>query len=677
MDVPYRITVERRWQEQRAAQRFTDTARNRARLQQLQQRTGILIHDTFDQIKARAERLAALHRAPAPPATAADPAQRHRIYQRIIGDANQLQSVAFLYRGARAAASIARLILLHHGRELPYGTGFLVAPELLLTNHHVLTAPETAEQVVAEFAAEVDADLQPRVPVRYRLDPDTLFLADRELDFALVRVHPGPDGSPPGDVFGWNPLLRTQGKVVAGEPVNLIGHPRGRLKEIAVRDSRLLQQTDDFLQYSADTEPGSSGSPVFNDQWEVVALHHSAVPRRDARGQRLRIDGTPLRPGDPDSVAAWLGNEGTRVSSILDFLATLDLPPAQRELLATLGPASGLAGETAASAGPYWERHRSSRPTGTGLRGSSAPDDIHLVFLHGRGLAGEDPARLRATWTAALNSGLLAARLPTISPEAVWFPYYGDLLAELTVDAADTEATTTAETLAPVLDEPRAIYTSLLEQAALRSGMPAELVHGNTDHEGGSALGLLSPLTSRLQRQLSWVAARSGLDETLIALFLRDVAAYLGDQDVKTAILDQVAAALPQSGQAVIVSHSLGTVVAVDLLSRARPDITVPLLVTMGSPLGLDAVYTRVLLQPPRRPDRVTAWLNAWTPADATTIGCPLTPVWGPGLVEVVTANSRRRPHDVEEYLRHPQVAAPVAEALHPDGVPAPPGLAA
>ena len=165
----------------------------------------------------------------------------------------------------------------------------------------------------------------------------------------------------------------------------------------------------------------------------------------------------------------------------------------------------------------------------------------------------------------------------------MWFPYYGDLLAELTVDAADTEATTTAETLAPVLDEPRAIYTSLLEQAALRSGMPAELVHGNTDHEGGSALGLLSPLTSRLQRQLSWVAARSGLDETLIALFLRDVAAYLGDQDVKTAILDQVAAALPQSGQAVIVSHSLGTVVAVDLLSRARPDITVPLLVTMGS----------------------------------------------------------------------------------------------
>ena len=79
-------------------------------------------------------------------------------------------------------------------------------PELLLTNHHVLTAPETAEQVVAEFAAEVDADPAPR-PRALPPRPDTLFPADRELDFALVRVHPGPDGSPPGDVFGWNPLL--------------------------------------------------------------------------------------------------------------------------------------------------------------------------------------------------------------------------------------------------------------------------------------------------------------------------------------------------------------------------------------------------------------------------------------------------------------------------------------
>lgn len=678
---PHRTAAEQQWQEQRAAQRFAETERARTRTRQLQERTGVPVHDTFDQLRARAERLAALLRAPAPAPAEPDPVRRHRIYQRVIGAANQAQSVGFLYRGARAAASVARLVHVHHGRELPCGTGFLVAPDLLLTNHHVLDSPEAAEQAVAEFAAEVDADLHPRTPVRHRLDPEGFFVADRELDFALVRVRPDAEGRPPGAVFGWNPLLRTQGKVVTGEPVNIVGHPRGRLKEIAIRGGRLLQQTEDFLQYSADTEPGSSGSPVYNDQWEVVALHHSAVPRRDAHGRRLRTDGTPLRPGDPDSAAAWLGNEGTRVSSILDFLAAADLPRAQRDLLASLGPGAGLppADGRAAPKGPqpFWARERLPRSGRSGVRGSGGPDDVHLVFVHGRGMEGRDPARLRAAWTAALNSGLLAAGLPTVPAASAWFPYYGDLLAELTADAAATESVDLAEALAPPLEEPHAVYAALLEQAALRSGMPAELAGGPADQEGASALGLIAPLTSRLQRELSWVAARSGLDEALIALFLRDVAAYLGEEEVRTAVLDRVAEGFPQSGQVVVVGHSLGTVVAVDLLSRARPDVTVPLLVTVGSPLGLDAVHERVLLQPPRRPDRVAAWLNAWTPADAATIGCPLSPVWGPGLVEVVTANSRRRPHDVEEYLRQPRVAVPVAEALYPDGVPAPPGLAA
>ncbi|MGJ3562248.1 hypothetical protein ACR6C2_44955 [Streptomyces sp. INA 01156] len=46
-----------------------------------------------------------------------------------------------------------------------------------------------------------------------------------------------------------------------GEPVNIIGHPMGRLKEIAVRDNALQVRLDDFLHYRTDTEPGNSGSP--------------------------------------------------------------------------------------------------------------------------------------------------------------------------------------------------------------------------------------------------------------------------------------------------------------------------------------------------------------------------------------------------------------------------------
>ena len=116
-----------------------------------------------------------------------------------------------------------------------------------------------------------------------------------------------------GDKYGWNRLLAQQGKIVIGEPANVIGHPSGRRKEIAVRNNRLLDQLPDFLHYETDTEPGNSGSPVFNDQWEVVALHHSGVPRTDDAGNWLTTDGAVWDRSMGDAAVAWVANEGARI----------------------------------------------------------------------------------------------------------------------------------------------------------------------------------------------------------------------------------------------------------------------------------------------------------------------------------------------------------------------------
>ncbi len=59
---------------------------------------------------------------------------------------------------------------------------------------------------------------------------------------------------------------------------------------------------------STDTEPGSSGAPVFNDQWQVVALHHKAVP--------APLKKRPRSDSDPE----WLANEGVRISAIFNLL---------------------------------------------------------------------------------------------------------------------------------------------------------------------------------------------------------------------------------------------------------------------------------------------------------------------------------------------------------------------
>jgi endonuclease G len=58
--------------------------------------------------------------------------------------------------------------------------------------------------------------------------------------------------------------------------VNIIQHPSGReLKVVLTHNLVANDATDTRVQYYADTKPGSSGSPVFNNLWVVVALHHS------------------------------------------------------------------------------------------------------------------------------------------------------------------------------------------------------------------------------------------------------------------------------------------------------------------------------------------------------------------------------------------------------------------
>ncbi|WP_318275175.1 trypsin-like serine peptidase [Streptomyces pharetrae] len=266
------MAVTDRSREQRAHQLVAAAARYGAtteerRAVERQRDAGVAFPDSRDALAARAARLLdqqAVPAAMAVEAVRAEPLSAPAAYERILGVSKELQAWSFLPRGAQAARTVARISVRERGRELPVGTGFLVSPQLLLTNHHVLPDADAARQGIVEFEAQVTVDNTPQAPTRLQLDPDAFFTADERLDFALVRVAPGPDGRPPGGTFGWNRLSARPGKLVIGEPVNVVGHPMGRLKEIAVRDNMLQVRLDDFLHYRTDTEPGNSGSPVYN-----------------------------------------------------------------------------------------------------------------------------------------------------------------------------------------------------------------------------------------------------------------------------------------------------------------------------------------------------------------------------------------------------------------------------
>ncbi|GAA2107471.1 DNA/RNA non-specific endonuclease [Actinomadura alba] len=234
------------------------------------------------------------------------------VLERVI-QTSDLLGVGYLEGGATAARAVGRInIRDERGHLVGYGTGSLVSPELLLTNHHVLTDARTAEHSGIEFDYQDGVDGRPLPPRAFALDPERFFLADPELDIAVVAVKASPAELTP---FGFNRLVASEGKTIVGDFVTIIQHPRGEKKQVALRENRIVDVLEAFLHYETDTEPGSSGSPVFNDQWEIVALHHASVPAPEH--------------GELGGIV----NEGTRVSRLLAFLRGRTFPSTQQTLV--------------------------------------------------------------------------------------------------------------------------------------------------------------------------------------------------------------------------------------------------------------------------------------------------------------------------------------------------------
>ncbi len=259
---------------------------------------------------------------------------RGHMLERIL-KSSQIQAVEFLTGGAHAARMVGRIVIRDNGRAMGFGTGFLVSPRLVLTNNHVLGDRRAAENSVIEFDFVERKDGSLSTPVTFTFDPSTFFATDEALDFALVALAPRGLGGEDLQGRGWLPLIRASGKILVGEAVNLIQHPEGGPMQVCMRENPVVDVVDDFLQYEADTLQGSSGAPVCNDDWDLAALHHSAVPKRNEKGEFITRSGA-VWDGSEDTLDAveWVANEGVRISRIVAHLDNQAFAPAERALYA-------------------------------------------------------------------------------------------------------------------------------------------------------------------------------------------------------------------------------------------------------------------------------------------------------------------------------------------------------
>lgn len=186
------------------------------------------------------------------------------------------------------------------------GTGFLVngcqlSPKLpdrpvFITNAHVISS--SVERALRPDQAWVRFEvLNRRDPTKYvpLAVEEVLWLSEpgmigqpsdplRNCDTTIVTLRGLPEDARCVDIAPNLPRLSETSRAY------IIGHPDGDGLQFSLHDSELLDidDTKKLVHYRSPTVGGSSGSPVFNGEWKVFALHHAGAEDMP----RFRVEGT-------------------------------------------------------------------------------------------------------------------------------------------------------------------------------------------------------------------------------------------------------------------------------------------------------------------------------------------------------------------------------------------------
>jgi V8-like Glu-specific endopeptidase len=179
-----------------------------------------------------------------------------------------------------------------------YGTAFRIADDLLLTNWHVVNfGAKEATKVVAEFFYEDDA--QGNGLATKTVDCDAKPVAgNANDDWAVVKVQ----SQLPGTI----PIIRLSAGAapVVSAQTFIIQHPAGQRKRVAFVRNQITELVGQVVHYLSDTQAGSSGAPVFDDQGRIVALHRAGGVPQEVAGK------PPLKK-----------NEGVLISRVAQAIA--------------------------------------------------------------------------------------------------------------------------------------------------------------------------------------------------------------------------------------------------------------------------------------------------------------------------------------------------------------------
>lgn len=290
----------------------------------------------------------------------------------------------------------------------------------------------------------------------------------------------------------------------------------------------------------------------------------------------------------------------------------------------------------------------------------------HLVFVHGRAQQKKDSQSLKDEWINALKAGLAKGGLDLPLPDdRIRFPYYGDTLDQMahgldTADAADVIVRGL-----DLSDDEEAFFEAYLREMVVAGKVSQEeldaATRGRDIKRGPLNWGWVQTILSVLDKSVPGASAAS------VALFTNDVYQYLHKKPFRDEMEKGVRSAFMPDSEAVVVSHSLGTVIAYNVLSNdaAVAGLSIPLFVTLGSPLAVKAVKAKLPLV--AYPNNVGHWYNAMDKRDVVSL-FPLTTDHFTVFPRIENnqdvVNPTSNHHGISGYLSDEKVARRIYDAL-------------
>jgi hypothetical protein len=332
-----------------------------------------------------------------------------------------------------------------------------------------------------------------------------------------------------------------------------------------------------------------------------------------------------------------------------------------------------------------YDAHEPQARIVAGLQGSRGEQTMaEIVLIHGMAQEQESADSLEARWIPALAGGVRVAGYPALADRIsrsrqpadaieVRMGAYGDLFLTPGAQGSDHDLNDLgAEELALA----EALAAEWLNRAAERDRHPdhdtavLELGYLDPSHETQGIREETARAVLNAATRLRWFATGAmALVERSVNKSLRQVTKYMTDPGLREQIQNRVTPLIGPETK-IIIGHSLGSVIAYDL-AVSHSGARIPLLLTIGSPLGLRSIiYDRLIPQPPGYPAPVRRWVNIADRNDLVAAEPDLTTLFDRNrpadstLESAWTVDNGAKPHQGEYYLGKLEAGKPIAETL-------------